>query len=71
LAISLDEPLADEIQRAAQRETEGNVSAWLSEAARQRLRQTAALGAVRAYEAEAGVITEEELAAVRSRWPRG
>jgi len=71
LAISVDEPLADEIQRAALREAEGNVSAWLSEAARQRLRQTAAFDALRAYESEAGVITEEELTAVRLRWPRG
>lgn len=71
LAVSLEDQLADDVQRAAESQTDGNVSAWLAEAARQRLRQMALAEAVSAYEAEHGVITVEELAEVRRQWPRG
>jgi len=71
LAVSFEATLATEIQRAASQETNGNVSAWLAEAARQKIRQRALAEAVAAYEAEHGEITEEELAEVRRKWPRG
>jgi hypothetical protein len=70
LAISLDGQLAKQVERAAKVESRGNISAWLADAARLRLRQLAAKQALEAYEAEAGVITEDELAEVRRLWPR-
>jgi len=71
LAISLDDRLAKEVRRAAKAEARGNISAWLADAARLRLRQIAAKEALRAYEAEAGEITDDELRQVRRLWPRG
>lgn len=70
LAVSFAAPLADQIQLAATQETEGNVSAWLADAARQKLRQRALAEAVAAYEAEHGEITSEELTEVQRQWPR-
>src|SRR5205814_7810612 len=69
LAVSFEAPLADLIQRAASRETHGNVSAWLADAARQKIRQGALAEAVAAYEAEHGEITDHELAEVCRQWP--
>jgi hypothetical protein len=71
LAISLDDRLAKEVRRAAKAEARGNISAWLADAARLRLRQIAAKEALRVYENEAGEITDEELRQVRRLWPRG
>ena len=71
LAISLDADLAKDVQRAAKAEARGNVSAWLAEAARQRLRQLAARQALKVFEAENGDITEAELRQARRSWPRG
>jgi len=70
LAISLDRQLAKQVEQAAKVESRGNISAWLADAARLRLRQLAAKQALEAYEAEAGVITEDELAQARRLWPR-
>jgi hypothetical protein len=70
LAVSFEAPLADQIQRAATQETGGNVSAWLADAAREKIRQRALAEAVAAYEAEHGEITDDELARVRRAWPR-
>ncbi|HXT95624.1 MAG TPA: hypothetical protein VN853_04945 [Polyangia bacterium] len=71
LAISLDGDLAKEVQRAARAESRGNVSAWLADAARLRLRQLAAKQALEAFEDEAGEITPAELRRVQRLWPRG
>ena len=71
LAISLDDRLAKEVRRAAKAEARGNISAWLAEAARLRLRQIAAKEALRVYENAAGEITNDELRQVRRLWPRG
>jgi len=70
LAVSFEAPLADQIQLAASQETHGNVSAWLADAARQKIRQRALAEAVAAYEAEHGEITSEELGGVRRAWPQ-
>ena len=69
LAVSLEPDLAREIRRAAGRQP---VSAWLAEAARQRLRSEQLLRVVEAWEAEHGEITEAELRRVdrRPRRPR-
>jgi hypothetical protein len=71
LAISLEGQLAKQIERAAKTESQGNISAWLANAARLQLRQLAAREALRAYESEAGPITDDELDQVRRLWPRG
>jgi hypothetical protein len=71
LAISLDNQLAKDVRRAAKMQAHGNISAWLADAARLRLRQVAAKEALRAYEAEAGEITADELRQARRLWPRG
>src|SRR5687767_10040112 len=65
LAVSFEAPLADQIQLAASQETGGNVSAWLAEAARERIRHRALADAVAAYESEHGEITDAELSEVR------
>lgn len=71
IAISLEEGLAAEVERAAADETDGNVSAWIAQAARERLAATARRRAmdeaIAAFEAEHGVITQDELDKVP--WP--
>jgi len=54
LAITFEPPLADEVRRAAELQTEGNVSAWLAKAARDQLRQMHARAAIAAHLAEHG-----------------
>lgn len=72
IAISLDQELAHEIETAAEDETGGNVSAWMAEAARERLRKRIGRQLVAEYEAEHGAVTPEELAAASRRlWPKG
>lgn len=63
--ISLDPELRDQIEAAA---TSAGVSfsAWLAEAARQRLRKERVLGLIAEWEAEHGEFTEAEIAAVRT-----
>jgi hypothetical protein len=69
-AISFAPALALEVRRAARQGTHGNVSAWLAEAALQRLRLEALDQAIKAHEARHGVITDEEVAEVeRQLWP--
>jgi len=69
LAVSLEESLADAVTNAAEKDTDGNVSAWLAEAARERLRLQAARQALEAFEAEDGPITAEEREWARKQWP--
>jgi metal-responsive CopG/Arc/MetJ family transcriptional regulator len=72
IAISLDQELAQEIETAAQAESGGNVSAWMAEAARERLRTRIGRQLVAEYEAAHGAITADELAAAkRTLWPKG
>ena len=70
LAISFEGDLAVQVQRAARNQTAGNVSAWLAEAARKRLRLEAGRQVLKEYEAEHGAITEAELAETERLWPR-
>lgn len=60
-AISLDRDLARQIRRSAAGEP---TSAWLADAARQKLRSEGLMQVVRAWEAEHGEITAKELLAV-------
>jgi hypothetical protein len=70
LAVSLDEDLAARIVRAADEDTGGNVSAWLAEAARARLRYAAGRQLLKDLVADEGPITDEERERVRREWPR-
>lgn len=64
LAISLDADLARAVRKAAGKQP---TSAWLAEAAAQRLRTEGLRRAVAAYEAQYGAFTDEELQAVARR----
>jgi hypothetical protein len=70
LAVSFDKRLAASVRKAAHTSAAGNVSAWLAEAAREQLRLEAGRSFLKDYEAEHGVVTKDELAQVRRRWPR-
>lgn len=69
LAISLERELASEVARDARKRAGGNVSAWLAEAAKERLRLQAMTDAIEAFEAEHGKITEEEMKEAERLWP--
>jgi hypothetical protein len=62
LSVALDENVAEEIARAAERAGQ-SLSAWLNEAAENFLAIDAGRRAVREWEAEHGAFTAEELAA--------
>jgi hypothetical protein len=62
LAVSFDSKLATLVQNAATGKTGGNVSAWLAEAAEDKLRLEGLQRLVAEYEAEHGPFTEEEMA---------
>lgn len=64
LSVALDPDLGKAIREAAAEE-QTSVSAWLAEAAADRLRNRLLGMALDAWEAENGAITEEELAAAR------
>ncbi len=62
LSIALDDTIADEVARGAER-AGVSVSAWLNHAAGNELAIEAGLDAVREWEADHGQLTAEELAA--------
>jgi hypothetical protein len=70
LAISFESPLAEEVRRAAEVQTDGNVSAWLAEAARAQLRQMHGRALLAELLAETGPIPQEIRDEVRRKWPR-
>jgi hypothetical protein len=63
--ISLDPELRDQIEAAAA-SAGVSFSAWMADAARQRLRKERVLGIIAEWEAEHGEFTEAEIAAVRT-----
>jgi hypothetical protein len=70
LAITFEPPLADEVRRAAELQTDGNVSAWLAKAARDHLRKMHARDAVAAHLAEHGPFPPEIIEEGHRQWPR-
>jgi hypothetical protein len=66
LAITVDPDVHAQVLAEAKR-TGVSVSAWMTEAARRRLKIQDGLAAVAEYEAEYGHFTDEELAAARER----
>jgi hypothetical protein len=61
-SVALDDEVADAVVRAAG-EDNVSVSAWLSQAAKERLRIRRGLSGVSAWEARAGRLSPEEIAA--------
>ena len=67
-AISLDEELAGAVEEAASAESEGNLSAWLSKAAKAQLRQRAMREALKRYEDKHGEISAAEVEKAAALW---
>ena len=61
-SVSLDEDVAEAIERAARQEGVA-FSTWLNEAVRRELLRRDGLAAIEEWEAEAGALTGEEIAA--------
>jgi hypothetical protein len=70
LAISFEPTLASQVRDAADKQSDGNVSAWLAEAARERLRLDAGWAYVRDFEARNGAISDDELKEIDRLWPQ-
>jgi hypothetical protein len=69
LAISLEPSLAEEVRQAAEQQAEGNISAWLAEAARDRIRHTNMRAAVDQFLAENGPFSKEVIEEGLRQWP--
>jgi hypothetical protein len=69
LAISMDEELVSRVKQAAERSRDGNVSAWLADAASAQLRYEEARRVLDELVAEQGPMSEAALAEVRRQWP--
>lgn len=67
LAISLDPGLSARIRELAEA-SGSSISAWMADAAERKLKATAARAALADYEAEFGVISDEEVERVRRAW---
>jgi hypothetical protein len=64
LTITLPADLVEEVRSRADR---GNVSSWVAQAVAERLAHERLAAAIAEYEAEAGSITDDDIAAARSR----
>ncbi len=64
LTVTLPGDLVDEVRRRAGR---GGVSAWIAQAAAERLAREQLAAAIAEYETDAGPITEKDIAAARAR----
>jgi hypothetical protein len=69
LAISMDPKLVSRVKKAAKRSREGNVSAWLADAASAQLRYEEAQRLLDEMIAEQGPVSEAALKQVRRQWP--
>lgn len=69
LAITMDEELAARVKRAADHCRDGNVSAWLADAAAAQLRHEEARRVLGELLAEQGPVPESAAAEVRRQWP--
>jgi hypothetical protein len=69
LAISMDEALVLRVKEAAERSRDGNVSAWLADAASAQLRYEAAKRVLDDLVSEQGPVSEAAIAEVRRQWP--
>jgi hypothetical protein len=69
LAITMDEDLAARVKKASERSRDGNVSAWLSDAANAQLRYEEARRVLEDLVAEQGPASDAAIAEVRRQWP--
>lgn len=68
LTVTLPGDLVEEVRARAGR---GGVSSWIAQAAAERLGRERLAAAIAEYEADAGPITDQDIAAARARtaWP--
>ncbi len=64
LTVTLPAELVEEVRSRADR---GNVSSWIAQAMAERLARERLAEAVAVYEAESGVITDDDILAARER----
>ena len=69
LAVSLEQDLARAVRAEAERQG-SSLSGWLADAARWKLRASAAVAALADYELEHGAITDAEMARLTPEWDR-
>lgn len=69
LAISMDEELVSRVKAAAERSRDGNVSAWLADAASAQLRHEETRRILEEMVAEQGAPSEAATIEVRRQWP--
>lgn len=63
LTITLPADLVEDVRARAER---GNISSWIAQAVAERLSRERLAAAIAEYEAEAGAITDEDIAAARA-----
>jgi hypothetical protein len=68
LAISMDPKLVSRVRKAAKRSREGNVSAWLADAATAQLRHEEARLLLDQMVAEQGPVSQAAISRVRRQW---
>lgn len=64
LTVTLPSELLEEVRARAGR---GGVSSWIAQAAAERLARERLAAAIAEYEADAGLITDQDIAAARTR----
>jgi len=64
LTITLPADLVEDIRARAER---GNISSWIAQAVAERLVRERLAAAIAEYEAQAGAISDEDIAAARAR----
>lgn len=64
LTVTLPAQLLEDIRARAKR---GNISSWIAQAVAERLARERLAAAIAEYEAEAGAITDEDIAAAQAR----
>jgi hypothetical protein len=69
LVISMDEDLVSRVTKAAERSRDGDVSAWLAEAASAQLRYDEAQRALEELVAEQGPVPADAIAELRRQSP--
>ncbi len=64
LTVTLPADLVEDVRARAER---GHISSWIAQAVAERLARERLAAAIAEYEAEAGAITDEDIAAARAR----
>jgi len=64
LTVTLPADLVEDVRARAER---GNISSWIAQTVAERLARERLAAAIAEYEADAGAITDEDIAAARAR----